>query len=248
VNASSLPCYGCKKECLSEMLGTYLLVFIGPASVVAASLIPFFSSIEALVFVALAFGSTVAVIIVILGTHSGALINPAVTIASALAGMFKRELFVPYVVFQVIGGLLAGLSLKIVFGPLDSSTSLGATKLASGISPVEGLSLEIVGTFILAISALSASSFFFDSSIKQGILVGATLFTLILLIGPLTGAGFNPARSFGPSVFSGYFNNQIIYWIGPVIGAGLAGLIFSLVRRSYGRTEKKRFAVVCMCS
>ncbi len=218
------------------MLGTYLLVFIGPASVVVASQIPYFSSLEALTFVALVFGCTVASMIMLLGKHSGAHINPAITVANAAAGTLKMELLVPYVVFQLAGGLLAGLSLRMVFNGHASAAYLGSTKLATGITPIEGIALEIAGTFALAISALSASSIV-RSPVKQAILVGATLFALIILIGPLTGASFNPARSLGPSVFSGYFSGQVVYWVGPLTGAGLAGLVFGASKRYHGQTR-----------
>jgi MIP family channel proteins len=216
---------------LSEMLGTYLLVFFGPGSVVAASLLGL-TSAEALLFVAAVFGTTVASVILALGRFSGAHINPAVSVGSALAGLLKSELFLPYVLFQVIGGLLAGLSLKVAFGAI-SGTTLGSTELAAGITPVEGVGLEIVGTFFLVLSALTAANFV-RSSVKQGILVGGTLFLLILLIGPFTGASFNPARSLGPSLFSGYTGGQLVYYIGPVVGATLAGLLFGALRKYYG--------------
>jgi MIP family channel proteins len=224
---------GFARRCLSELVGTYILVFVGPASVVAASLAPSISSFEQLTLVALVFGCTVASIIVLFGRHSGAHINPAITVASAVAGTHKRELLLPYVAFQILGGLLAGLSLKVAFSGLASSAYLGSTRLAVGISPIEGVSLEIVGTFVLAMSALSAGSFL-KTSIQQAALVGCTLFILIMAIGPLTGASFNPARSFGPALFSGYLSGQLVYWVGPLIGAGLAGLLFGVLRKRHG--------------
>jgi glycerol uptake facilitator protein len=229
------------------MLGTYLLVFFGPGSVVAASLLNL-SSIETLLFVAGVFGGTVTTVILVLGRFSGAHINPAISLGSAVAGLLGRELFIPYVVFQVIGGLLAGLSLKIAFGGLGPSLHLGSTQMAAGITPVEGVVLEIVGTFFLAMSALVASALV-KSPVMRAVLVGGTLFFLILLIGPLTGASFNPARSLGPSVFSGYSNGQLVYYIGPVIGAACAGLVFGLARRSLGEKENgaKKLGIVCMC-
>jgi MIP family channel proteins len=226
------------------MAGTYLLVLIGPASVVVASYALVLSSVVALTLVALSFGCTVASVIVLFGKHSGAHINPAVTVANTLAGTFRRELTVPYVAFQVLGACLAGLSLRIVFGSIDSSASLGSTKLAVGITPVEGFALEFLGTFVLATSALCASSFIRNPT-KQAIIVGATLFALIMLIGPLTGASFNPARSFGPSLFSGYFDDQILYWSAPLLGAGCGGLIFGSVKKFHGR--RKYLDIVCMC-
>lgn len=225
---------GHRKAFLAELLGTYLLVFIGPASAVVASAIPQVSTLAALTLVALVFGCTVASIIALLGRHSGAHINPAITVANTLAGMSKKELLLPYVAFQLAGGLLAGLSLKVVFSDFASATDLGSTKLAQGITPTEGIALEIIGTFVLAISALSASSFI-TSPKKQAALVGSTLFLLIMFIGPLTGASFNPARSLGPSLFSGYFEGQLVYWLGPMIGGGLAGLLFGLLRREHAQ-------------
>jgi len=224
------PGYG--RRCLSEMLGTYLLVFLGPGSVVAASSLGF-TGIERLVLVAAVFGGTVAGVILLLGRQSGANINPAVTVGSTLAGVSERGLFLPYLVSQIAGGLLAGLTLKLAFGTLGSATSLGSTKLATGVSPIDGVALEMIGTFVLVVSALTAPTFV-KSPPKQAVLVGVTLFILVLLIGPLTGASFNPARSLGPSLFSGYLDNQAIYYIGPLIGGACAGLIFRRVRRIVG--------------
>lgn len=218
-----------KNQFLSEFLGTYLLVLIGPGSVVAVSELGF-TPTESLVAVALVFGCLVAALIVTLGEISGALINPAITLAIATAGSIRRSLLIPYVAFQIAGALLAGLTLEIAFGSLNP-TSLGSTKLAAGVSPVEGVVLEIAGTFVLATSALMAGAFLNGNALAQASLVGFTLFILILLIGPLTGASFNPARSLGPSVFSGYFQNQLIYYIGPLIGGLLAGLIFTGARK-----------------
>jgi len=213
------------KECLSELLGTYILVFIGSGSVVVVSLFPFITSAEALTFVALVFGCTVASIIIVLGRHSGAHVNPAISVASAVADSSKRRSLAPYIVFQIAGALFAGLA---------PSVYLGSTRLGLGITPAEGIALEALGTFVLAISALSAVSFF-SHPVKQAALVGTTLVALILVLGPLTGASFNPSRSFGPSLFSGYAANQFVYWVGPLLGAVLAGSAFALVRKSNGR-------------
>lgn len=215
------------------MLGTYLLVFLGPGSMVLSNLLGL-TKIEALVFVAAVFGATVTGAILLLGRLSGANINPAVTVGSTLAGISKRGLFAPYVISQVAGGLLAGLTLKLAFGSLGSATSLGSTKLAAGVSPIEGIVLEIAGTLVLVVSALAAASFL-KSPLKQAVLVGGTLFVLIIFIGPFTGASLNPARSLGPSVFSGYLDNQAVYYIGPLIGGACAGLIFRGVRSSHGK-------------
>lgn len=238
------PCAECKKECLSELLGTYLLVLLGPASIILASALPGLNALGALASIAFAFGGTVTTVILLFGKYSGAHVNPAITLAHSIARIMRQGLFVPYLLFQLVGGLLAGFTLKWVFGSMGSPSSLGSTKLASSISPSAGIVLELIGTFILSMSALVASSRI-HNPLKQGLLVGTTLSVLIFFVGPATGAGFNPARSLGPAVASGYFANQYIYWVGPLTGACLAGLIFGIIRRRHARRET--LGTVCMC-
>jgi MIP family channel proteins len=216
-----------------------MLVLIGPASVILLSLISL-SGLGALASIALAFGGTVALMILALGRYSGSVINPAVLIAVASAKLLKKELIVPYLVFQIAGGILAGLTLRFLFLSSINSTQLGSTKLATGISPILGIAFEAIGTFVLASSALIASTRIKKTK-YQALLVGSTLSILILFLGPLTGAGFNPARSLGPSFASGYFTNLEVYIIGPVIGALFAGLLFRMVR-NYGKRN-----LVCLC-
>jgi len=217
----------------SEMLGTYVLVFVGPGSIiVSASLgLPW---PETLLIVATTFGGTVALVILALGRFSGAHINPAITIGSTFAGSFDSGLMLPYVVFQIAGAILAGISLRITLGTIEPLAYLGSTELAPGVTTLEGTVLEVIGTFILTLSALVASSYV-KSPLRKAALVGGTLLVLILFIGPLTGASFNPARSLGPSVFSGYFSDQFVYYIGPLCGAAIAGLTFRQVRTSIGK-------------
>ncbi len=99
-----------------------------------------------------------------------------------------------------------------------------------GISPIVGTLLEAMGTLTLASSALIALTRI-KTRRNQAILVGTTLFVLILPIGPFTGAGLNPARSLGTSVVSGYLDNLYVYLAGPVMGALAAGLFFRGIRK-----------------
>jgi MIP family channel proteins len=179
--------------------------------------------------VALTFGVSVAVIILLIGEHSGAVINPALTLAAASARLLRPNLVIPYLLFQTAGGLLAGLTLRIVFSSLVDTTRLGSTKLSAGVSPMMGIGIEALGTFILAVSALAATAWIRRAPL-QALTVGATLTVLILFIGPLTGAGLNPARSLGPALASGYFSNLYVYMVGPFAGALVAGILFRLIR------------------
>ncbi len=83
-----------------------MLVLIGPGIVAAVSLAQSITPFEALLIIGFAFGAIVASVILLLGRISGAHINPAITLAHTIAGKTTREMFVPYISFQVLGGLL----------------------------------------------------------------------------------------------------------------------------------------------
>lgn len=222
------------REFFGEFVGTFALVFFGPASVIATATIPTLSRIESLYLIAATFGLVVGLMILLLGELSGAAINPAVLIAAVVSGSLKKSAFLPYLIYQVLGGLAAGITLKLLFSSFDT-TNLGSTKLASGYSPLAGILIEAAGTFVLACVCLFAGKKLGKNS-QKGFLVGATLFFLIIIIGPMTGASFNPARSLGPALFSPYLNNLYVYLIGPSLGGLVAGIVFKAVT---DRIERK---------
>ena len=208
-----------------------MLVVIGPGTVAAVSLAQGITTLEALVIIALAFGATVALVILLLGRISGAHINPAITLAHMVAGKTSLGMFVPYVSFQVLGGLLAAFTVKLIFSQFGSPADLGTTKLASGVNPPFGTVLETAGTFVLAMSGFLAS---LRVHTKRGeaALIGTTLFFIILALGPLTNASLNPARSLGPALASGYLTELYVYLIGPLAGGLVAGLVYRFFERS----------------
>jgi len=151
----SVPCSRCKRQCSAEFVGTYLLVLFGAGSVIVSSIIKGFN---ALLFVAGIFGGTVALVILLLGKHSGAHINPAVTIAHAITKRTRNELVLQYLCFQGLGAVVGALTLRLFFlnrnvFPAD----LGSTELARGMNPLYGVGIEAIGTFLLCSAALTAA-------------------------------------------------------------------------------------------
>jgi aquaporin-4 len=189
------------------------------------------NTLEALVIIAFAFGATVALVILLLSRISGAHINPAITLAHTIAGKTTLEMFLPYISFQVLGGLLGAFTVKLIFSQFGSPADLGTTKLASGVNPLFGTVLETGGTFVLAMSGFLASSRVHKKP-GEAALIGTTLFFIILALGPLTNASLNPARSLGPALASGYLTNLYVYWIGPLAGGLIAGLVYRFFEKS----------------
>lgn len=144
-----------------------------------------------------------------------------------------------YAFYQVLGGLVAGMILRTAFPVSEESGFLGSTLLASGISPVSGIAIELAGTFLLSAVVLIVSSHVRNLS-YQAASVGVTLFLLILVIAPLTGASLNPARSIGPALASAHLEGLLVYIIGPLAGGALAGLL------AKWRVAREKIPV-CLC-
>ena len=209
------------RKSLAEFFGTFILVFVGAGAVALASLteVPY-----QLFVIAATFAGVLAFVILTIGGISGAHINPAVTLALGVSRKLKRELIAPYLFSQFFGGLAAGYVLLIIFPSGSGSQHLGSTSLASGVHPWTGFTLEIIGTFILVFVILSISRKNLPLR-YQATIIGSTLFLLIVIFGPLTGAALNPARSIGPALASGFLENLSIYILGPVTGGVLASIV-----------------------
>jgi glycerol uptake facilitator-like aquaporin len=212
------------KKYLLELAGTFSMSFFGPATIVAGLLIPWLDGPSRLFLDALVPGLTLGTCIATFAKYSGSNVNPAITVAFASYGSLKKKFVLPYVIFQLMGGLLAGLALRTVFDSKVPSASLGSNKLGTGVSSIEGIALEVVGTMALCLVVLWVVASVRGRG-RQGITVGAAVTVLIFFLGPISGGSFNPFRSLGPALFSGYLDGLYVYLVGPIVGAALAGVL-----------------------
>ena len=217
---------------VAEAIGTFALVFIGAgAGAIGAG---------GLVGVALAHGLTVLAFAYAYGHVSGTHINPAVTAGVWAAGLIDTGRAVSYMVFQLVGGVLAALALRVVLGGPESG--LGATTLAAGaqvgdttvtITPLVGLLVEAVLTFFLVNTVLNSGAPGRATDL-DGVAVGTMLVACILMGGPLTGASLNPARTLGPAIAADVYADLWVYFVGPPLGAVAAGLLWRYLLRPAG--------------
>ncbi|MEM7350972.1 MAG: aquaporin, partial [Pseudomonadota bacterium] len=126
---------------------------------------------------------------------------------------------------QLVGGVAGAFALAHLIG-VDSG--LGVTVLAAGVSPAQGLILEVILTFILVTSVLNAAVSGKAGDLA-GIAIGSTLIACILIGGPLTGASFNPARTLGPAVVTGNYADIWLYFVGPILGGVIAAVLYNAV-------------------
>lgn len=223
-----------KERIAAEILGTFLLVFIGGGAAASAALLVHRTSqpstMADLLLVALAHGLALFIIVMIVGKVSGAHVNPAVTIGLASIGRFPWEEVVGYVVGQAAGAVLGAGCIFIVFGKLAATVGeLGAPTLATNTSLLQGLVIEGLGAAILIITIVATAVDPRAPVGWAGLSIGLALAAIIMFIGPATGASVNPARSFGPYFVDLFFGVRldwaafvVTYLIGPILG-GIAG-------------------------
>jgi len=227
------------RRLLAELIGTALLVLFGAGSVVAA-LLAGGGTVDypALGMVALAFGLIIAIVIYALGTTSGAHINPAVTVSLAVVRRFPWREVPAYVVAQLAGAVLGGLLIVAMFGTRATDLGgVGSTVLADGTGYLRGMVAEAIGTFALLFTIMALAVDRRAPTGWAGLIIGLAVTVDILVLGPLTGASMNPARTLGPYLTNTLFGGSTpwadfwAYVIGPLVGGAFAAVVYDLVAR-----------------
>lgn len=206
------------KKGLVELIGTFLLTFIGGAAIINGQ--------AGLIGVALAHGLTVAIVISALGHISGGHINPAVTFGFLVTRKIDLKEGGIYILSQLVGAVLAAFALK-QFVPGAMNASLGGQSVAPSVDLGAAIGIEFLLTFFL-VTAIFGTAVDERGTFQSiaGFGIGLVVTVDILAGGPLTGASMNPARSFGPALISGHWDNHLVYWIGPLLGGTIAALIY----------------------
>jgi len=223
---------------LAEMLGTFMLVWIGPGAGVVAGVVGV-KGLSDVLAIAMAFGIAVAVAIHVVGKISGCHINPAVTIALAVRGRFPWKDVGPYIAAQSAGAILASLLFVACMGTQASTVhGLGATTLntAIGITMPMGILAEAIGTFFLMLTIMGVAV---DGRAPEGWagwIIGMVVVGVIITLGPLTGSSINPARTLGPYVGNMLFGGPcpwdqfiMLYCVGPIAGAISAVFVYDFI-------------------
>ena len=213
----------------AEFIGTFWLVLGGCGSAVLAAAFPDVGI--GLLGVSLAFGLTVVTGAYALGPVSGGHFNPAVSLGLWAGGRFPAGLLLPYIVAQVVGGIVgAGVLYLIASGKADFSLAGGFASNGydmhspGGYSMVAALVCELVMTFMFLIVILGTTHKRAPVGFA-GLAIGLGLTLIHLISIPVTNTSVNPARSTATAVFVGGWALQQLwlFWLAPIIGAVIAG-------------------------
>jgi len=257
--------HACAHHFTGELLGTAMLVFFGCGAVAASVLFDAFSGLWQ---VAMIWGAGVALAIYATRHLSCAHLNPAVSIAMVASGRMRIGLLPLYLGAQLLGAFLAAALLYLLLADSiahfefmhgivrGTSESVRTAMMfgefypnpAAGSVPVvtstTAFAAEAIGTFMLVFMIFSLTEGCNPGrpdSATTPLFIGATVAIIIAVLAPLTQAGLNPARDFGPRLFSmlaGWEEAALpdapfgwlgVYILGPVAGGLLAGLLFTRV-------------------
>lgn len=219
----------------AEFFGTFWLVLGGCGSAVLAAAFPDVGI--GLLGVSLAFGLTVLTMAFAIGHISGCHLNPAVSFGLWAGGRFSARELLPYIIAQVLGGIVAGGVLYLIAsGKAGFDVSAGFASNGYGVHSPGGYSLlaalitEVVMTMMFLIVILGAT----DKRAPQGfapIAIGLCLTLIHLISIPVTNTSVNPARSTGVALFVGdWAIAQLwLFWLAPIVGGILGAVIYRFI-------------------
>lgn len=206
------------RKYLAEVLGTFVLVFCGSMSILAAL------AMDAPILAVVPFGFGLALLgaIFAFGPTSGAHFNPAVTLGALLDRRIGPVDAGAYVISQVIGAIGGSALVGVVAGGQDmvARTTNG---VGQGIAPLAGFAIEVVLTAIFLMVILTASR---RLPTQAPFVISLTLVMIHLAGIPFSGASVNPARSLGPALIGGDLSQVWIYLTAPFVGAAIGWALY----------------------
>lgn len=218
------------RRLFAEAFGTFFLVLVAAGAPVVDAVSHGQVSLAAQVA---APGLMVMAIILFMGATSGAHLNPAVSIAFAARGDFPWRKVPGYIIAQLVGGTLACLLLRGLFGVVGN---LGATNPGPGITDFQAIVIEIILTVGLVSTILGTASKAQNIGTFAALAVGGYIILAGLWAAPISGASMNPARSLAPDFVLGNLNHAWLYVVGPIVG-GLIAVGIAYVLRGPGGDE-----------
>ena len=226
------------KQYGAEFFGTFWLVLGGCGSAVLAAAFPGVGI--GLLGVSLAFGLTVLTMAYAIGHISGCHLNPAVSVGLWAGGRFPANQLLPYIVAQVLGGIVAGGVLYLIAsGKAGFDVSAGFASNGYGAHSPGGYSLtaslvaEVVMTMMFLLVILGAT----DARAPKGFAplpIGFALTLIHLITIPVTNTSVNPARSTGVALYVGdWALDQLwLFWLAPIVGALLGAAVYRLIGKA----------------
>ncbi|XP_003963480.1 aquaporin-4 isoform X2 [Takifugu rubripes] len=223
----------------SELLGTLVLVSVvlgasvpGPGEAPVGPLYP-----------AVAVGVAIVALAHCFGEMSGAQVNPALTLALLATRRLDVLRALVYIAAQCLGACLGAGALYLAL-PLKTTAEHFVNKVPMQLNAAQALGVEVLCTFQMVFTVFSVEEQRRRENPEPGNLaIGFAHSAGVLLGARFSGGSMNPARSLGPAIVAGFWENHWVYWFGPVIGAILAGVSHDFF---FARSASRQKLVACL--
>ncbi|PIK51507.1 putative aquaporin-8 [Apostichopus japonicus] len=218
----------------AEFIGTALFTFVACLAVSSRDVLS----------IAFAEGLCIALLCAAFVNISGGHFNPALSFAAAICGAINPILAVLYFVAQTCGAMVGASFVKaVILGDSYHILKGGANQFRGlgvpydpydsfhhlNVTPVTAIVVEAILSCLIFTVYLQANIDKKSRSSMGPMAYGFALIVAIISGFHVSGGSFNPARSFGPAVPSGYWDQHYIYWAGPYVGALVSGVMYRLI-------------------
>ena len=211
------------KDCAGEAVGTALLLYLTATAVTSGG-------VASAIDTAWVFGASMLVLTYAFAGISGGHLNPAVSFGHMVNKNITAMRCIGYTASQCAGAVLGTAFAKSLDSDSDVATWNAVT---DGTGTGTAFGAEVMGTFALVFVVMSAADQARSSkSAHLGTLaplaIGMSYFVLQLGMQGIDGCSINPARSFGPSIVNGEWDNHWVFWAGPLVGGVLGSTVYEL--------------------
>lgn len=236
---------------IAELIGTMLLILLGDGVVANVVLNDTKGNNSGWMVITTAWGLAVFVGVTVAGPYSGGHLNPAVTIALAVAGKFAWASVLSYISAQLLGAMIGALLVWIMYFDhfqQKRNNKPGHILAVFCTGPavrnyVSNIASEIIGAFVLIFTIfyitgaeISPSKTPVGLGSVGAIPVALLVWVIGLSLGGTTGYAINPVRDLGPRIIHSILpikdkgtSDWAYSWIpilGPIIGAVIAAFIY----------------------
>lgn len=229
----------------AECIGTAMIILLGNGVVANVNLKRTYANSSGWIVITFGWAIAVFVGVMVAAPHSGAHLNPAVSIALGVLGKISWPLAINYIIGQFLGAMIGSTLVYLVYRDHYESTEDRGAKMATFCtSPaipnvLNNLLMEAVGTFVLIFAVLHIVSPEYKLGALDALPVALIVLGIGLSLGGATGYAINPARDLGPRIMYTLLpirdkqgSNWSYSWVpvlGPILGGVAAAVLYGIL-------------------